>query len=134
LLLLVTFVPFPTAVLARYIDQEAAHVAVALYCGTSVCLCLADNIFWYTVASRRWLLRARISQRDIHRIRHAYLIALLLYVVAALVALLSPFAGLAMCSSLWLLWARLHDGPPEEVGNRHAHPHRGPAWMEAVYG
>ena len=27
LLLLVTFVPFPTAVLAAYIDQEAAHAA-----------------------------------------------------------------------------------------------------------
>jgi uncharacterized membrane protein len=122
LLLLVTFVPFPTAVLARYLDQEAANVAAALYCGTYVCICLAYDIFWSTVASRRWLLRAHISPRDIHRIRHAYLIAFPLYLVATLVALLSPFAGIAMCSSLWLLWARLNYGPPEEVGNIHAHP------------
>ena len=120
LLLLVTFVPFPTAVLARYIDQEAAHVAAALSCGTYVCICLAYNILVY-VASGRWLLRAHISERDIphpSRLPHGVPI----YLVAPLVALLSPFAGIAMCSSLWLLWARLNYGPPKEWGHPRTPP------------
>jgi uncharacterized membrane protein len=36
LLLLITFIPFPTAVLAAFLDQESANTAAALYCGTYV--------------------------------------------------------------------------------------------------
>jgi len=33
-LLMATFVPFPTAVMARHLGTEAARAAVAFYCGT----------------------------------------------------------------------------------------------------
>ena len=36
LLLVVTFVPFPTAVLADYLNQPAANAAAAFYCGTFI--------------------------------------------------------------------------------------------------
>ena len=36
LLLLIMFVPFPTAVLAEYLNREAANTAAVLYCGTYV--------------------------------------------------------------------------------------------------
>jgi len=36
LLLTVTFVPFPTAVLAQHLATPEAKVAVAFYCGTFV--------------------------------------------------------------------------------------------------
>jgi uncharacterized membrane protein len=117
LLLLVTFVPLPTAVLAAYIDQEAANAAVAVYCGTYVLICLAYNLLWYSAAADRQLVKAQVSQAHINRIRRAYLIALPVYLAATVVALFSAFAGLAITSSLWVLWALLNYGPQEEAGN-----------------
>jgi uncharacterized membrane protein len=117
LLLLVTFVPFPTAVLAAYIDQEAANAAAAVYCGTYVLICFAYNLLWQSAAADRRLVKAQVSQTHINRIRRAYLIALPIYLAAAVVALFSAFAGLAITSSLWVLWALLNYGPKEEAGN-----------------
>jgi uncharacterized membrane protein len=47
LLLMVTFINFPTAVLARYFDTEAFNIASAFYCGTMVLISLAYNILWF---------------------------------------------------------------------------------------
>ena len=41
LLLVVTFVPFPTAVLARYIDTRFAAVATVFYAGYALLNCIA---------------------------------------------------------------------------------------------
>jgi uncharacterized membrane protein len=124
LLLLITFVPFPTAVLAAYIDQEAANAA-AVYCGTYVLICLAYNLLWHSTAIDRRLVEAQVSQTHINSIRRAYLIALPIYLVATVVALFSAFAGLAISSSLWVLWALLNYGPKEEAGNVQAQARRG---------
>ncbi len=48
LLLLVTCVPFPTAVLAAHLNRETANTAAALYCGTYVVINLAYNLPWHT--------------------------------------------------------------------------------------
>ena len=125
LLLLITFVPFPTAVLAAYIDQEAANAAAAVYCGTYVLICLAYNLLWHSTAIDRRLVEAQVSQTHINSIRRAYLIALPIYLVATVVALFSAFAGLAISSSLWVLWALLNYGPKEEAGNVQAQARRG---------
>jgi uncharacterized membrane protein len=124
LLLLITFVPFPTAVLAAYIDQQAANAAAAVYCGTYVLICLTYNFLWHSVATARRLVEARVSQTQIKRVRRAYLIALAIYLVATIVALFSAFAGLAISSSLWVLWALLNYGPKEEAGNIQAQARR----------
>jgi uncharacterized membrane protein len=117
LLLMVTFLPFPTAVLAEYINQEAANAAAAVYCGTYVLINIAYNLFLYSATADRRLVKAQVSQRRINRIRRAYLIALPTYLAAAVVTVFSPFAGLAITSSLWVLWAVLNYGPQEEAGN-----------------
>jgi uncharacterized membrane protein len=124
LLLLITFVPFPTAVLAAYINQAAANAAAAVYCGTYVLICLAYNLLWHSAAIDRRLVEAHVSQTHINRIRRAYLIALPIYIVAAVVALFNAFAGLAISSSLWVLWALLNYGPKEEAGNVQAQARR----------
>jgi uncharacterized membrane protein len=120
LLLLITFVPFPTAVLAAYIDQDAANAAAAFYCGTYVLICLAYNLFWRSASADRQLVKAGVSQAHINKVRRAYLLALPIYLVATVVALFSAFAGLAITSSLWALWALLNYGHHEEAGNTNA--------------
>ncbi len=120
-LLLVTSVPFPTAVLARYINEEAANVAAAFYCGTYLLICLAFNVLWLTAAAHNRLIRAHVEQAHLNRVWKAYLLALPIYLVATVLALFSAFGGLAVCSLLWLLWARLDYGPQRRPGtSRHA--------------
>jgi len=106
LLLTVTFVPFPTAVLAQHLATAEAKVAVAFYCGTFVVNSLSWGLVFSTMVRGR-LFHAGVDAGTIQRIRRAYLVGPLVYVVATLVALRQPLLGLALNGSLWLLWIRL---------------------------
>lgn len=103
MLLLVTFVPFPTALLAEYLGQPGEHTATAAYCATFVLVSITFNVFW-AVATGRGLLRRGVSEVVVTRIRNAYGFGLLVYVAAALLALWMPVVGLGLCLSLWIFW------------------------------
>ena len=103
MLLLVTFVPFPTALLAAYLGQPGEHTATAAYCGTFVLVSIAFNAFW-EVATGRGLLRRGVSEKHVAKIRNAYRFGLVVYVAAALLALWRPVVGLGLCLSLWIFW------------------------------
>jgi uncharacterized membrane protein len=106
LLLIVTFVPFPTWVLAEYLDRSAANVAATFYCATFVLVSIAFNLLlWSVVVNRRH--GAPGSEKTIARVRKAYRQGLVAYVVATLVAMFWPYVGVAICFSLWPLWAML---------------------------
>jgi uncharacterized membrane protein len=112
LLLLITFVPFPTAVLAAYLDREAANTAAALYCSTYVLINIAYNLLWHT-ATHRHLVRAQVPAAHIQKIRTAYRLTLPVYVVATALAFFHAFAGLVVCSALWGVWAFLNYRPAD---------------------
>jgi len=105
-LLNVTFVPFPTAVLAEHLATAEARAAVTFYCGTFVVNSLAWGLLFWTIVHDR-LFRTDVDTETIGRIRRAYMAGPLIYVVATLVALVQPALGLALNASLWLLWVRL---------------------------
>lgn len=105
-LLTVTFVPFPTAVLAEHLAGAEASPAVTFYCGTFV----VNSLAWYLLFSvivRSQLFRGDVDAETIRRIRRAYKAGPPVYFVATLVALIQPALGLALNASLWLLWIRL---------------------------
>ena len=105
-LLTVTFVPFPTAVLAEHLAGDEARAAVTFYCGTFVVNSLAWGALLWSIR-RDGLFRASVTPATIERIRRAYRVGPLVYTLATLVALAQPVAGLALNASLWLLWIRL---------------------------
>ncbi|MGH2611099.1 MAG: TMEM175 family protein [Tepidiformaceae bacterium] len=105
-LLTVTFVSFPTAVLAEHLATAGAREAVTFYCGTFIVNSLAWGLLFATILQGR-LLRADVDAETIGRIRRAYLAGPAVYVLATLVALVHPALGLALNASLWLLWIRL---------------------------
>ncbi len=111
LLLMVTFIPFPTAMLARYVRTPAANTAVAFYCGTILVTSLCHNLLLESVAHNRRRLRADISSQQVARLRRSYRLGLLVYSVCVLVALWSALAALVISGSLWLLWATLRYEP-----------------------
>lgn len=107
LLLMVTFIPFPTAVLARYIDTPAANGAAALYCGSMVMISVAYNLLWFTSASKRRLVRDEITDALIIKIRNAYWFGFFFYMASFILSFYYAFAGLTMCFSLWIFWTLL---------------------------
>ncbi len=111
LLLLVTFVPFPTAVLARYLGTSAANAAAAFYCGTFLVGSLAWGVLNATIARSRRLVRSDVPDALLERVRRAYRFGPLVYAASVVVALRSAAAGLALCTSLWVLWVRLRYRP-----------------------
>lgn len=105
-LLTVTFVPFPTALLAQHLATAEAGPAVAFYCGTFVVISLAWGSLFLCIV-RRGLLRRDVHRETIVRIGRAYAAGPIVYLVATAVAFFQPIAGLALNTSLWLLWIRL---------------------------
>jgi uncharacterized membrane protein len=106
LLLTVTFVPFPTAVLAAYLGTAEAKSAAAFYCGTFFVNALAWNLVFQTMV-RRGLLKADVPAAVIARVRRAYWFGSTVYLLSTLLALIQPAAGLLLNVSLWILWIRL---------------------------
>ena len=106
MLLMVTFVPFPTAVLAEYLGTPGERVAAAFYIGTFVVISIAFNVFWATTTKRR-LLKRSVPDAVVARIRNAYRFGLGVYAASALLALWNASLGLAACLSLWIYWSVL---------------------------
>ncbi|MEI7982341.1 MAG: TMEM175 family protein [Bacteroidota bacterium] len=107
LLLMVTFINFPTAVLARYIDSKAFNIASAFYCGSMILISVAYNLLWFSAAYKRRLVRDEISNELINKIRNAYWFGFFIYVLAFIVSFFLPVIGLLICISLWIFWTIL---------------------------
>jgi uncharacterized membrane protein len=110
LLLMVTFVPFPTAVLARFLGTGAAEGAAAFYCGTFFVIGIAYNLLFLSIAHNRRLVRPDVGDDELARVRRAYYLGVLVYGASVGLALWHAAAGLGLCISLWLLWVRLNYG------------------------
>ena len=102
----VSFVPFPTAVLAEHLGTHEAGPAVAFYCATFIVNSLAWGVLYWTIR-RAKLLRHDVDPDTAGRIRRAYLAGPAVYVLATLVAFRWPWVGLGINASLWILWIRL---------------------------
>jgi TMEM175 potassium channel family protein len=104
LLLGVTFVPYPTSVLASYLETPAARMAAGFYAGTFVVVALFFY-FFIRAAFRKPLLSTKASQEFIDKTCHSYLFGPPAYVMATLAAILDVRLSLAICTILWIFWA-----------------------------
>ncbi|PYO73646.1 MAG: DUF1211 domain-containing protein, partial [Gemmatimonadetes bacterium] len=106
LLLTVTFVPFPTAVLAANLTTPDAKVAVAFYCATFVANALLWNLLFTTMV-RGGLLRREVTAATVDTVRRTYYVGVLVYVLATGLAFVRPALGLILNASLCVVWIRL---------------------------
>jgi len=112
-LLTVTFVPFPTTVLARHLGTPAANASAAFYCATFFCISLTWGALLAAITWKRRLVKAEVTDATLARIRQAYITGPLVYGLSVGLALWHAVAGLALCTSLWLIWMRLCYGSKE---------------------
>lgn len=104
LLLGVTFVPYPTSILAKYLETPAAKMAMVFYTSTFVFMALCFYLF-IRAAFRKALLSTKASMAFVEKICNEYRFGPPSYLVATLAALIDVRLSLAICTGLWIFWA-----------------------------
>jgi uncharacterized membrane protein len=104
LLLGVTFVPYPTSILAAYLETPAAKMAAAFYAGTFVFIAICFYLF-IRAAFRKPLLSPNASHEFIAKTCHDYMFGPPPYFAATVSALLDVRVSLLICTALWIFWA-----------------------------
>ena len=102
LLLVVSAVPFPTALLGAFLTTSAASVACAIYAGYIGLLNFTYNVLWWEVERPQ-----RQTQRSGWRPPTSMLLSYLgfpCYLVAAGLAFWRPVVTLIICGALWVVW------------------------------
>lgn len=101
LLLCVTFVPFPTSLVAAYMTMPRSGTqAAVIYSSTYVVLAAAFNLVWRYASHRGRLLGRAVSREAISAIDRSYRVGIPAYLVVLLLAFVSVSA--CVCASLAL--------------------------------
>jgi uncharacterized membrane protein len=111
LLLGVTFVPFPTAVLAEYMPSGGAHIAAAAYSGTYAMIAVLFNLLWRYAAHKNRLLDREADARVVNAITRAYSYGPPLYALFFVLAFISVGACVAMNLAFAIFWALPNQNP-----------------------
>ena len=115
LLLGVTIVPFPTALVAEHLGHPGGRLAAIVYCGNGLNIAACFWGLWrYTSSNARRppLLRLPRESGEVRAIDAQYRFGPLFYAGAVVLALLSPAASMAYCGALALFFAL----PPRRAG------------------
>lgn len=108
LLLIVTFIPFPTSLLSKYILTDAAPTVAFIYAGTYFALSIAFNLIWSSATNRGLMTNAATKRANFGGIQRSYLIGPVLYGLAALVSLFMPLISVGLCVGLAVYFSILY--------------------------
>jgi TMEM175 potassium channel family protein len=98
LLLLVTvgFLPFPTKLVAQYLQQSGERDAVYAYDLTFVLMAIVYNVWWRYASTGRRLIGENVSDATVRAITRAFNPGVPMYAFALLVAVFSPLASVLL--------------------------------------
>jgi uncharacterized membrane protein len=105
LLMLIAFVPFPTAVLAQFIETGGARSAAVLYGATLTLTAMTYFAWWRYASAGRRLIGDEVPDEVVDDITRAYLPGTLLYGGAALLAFLQPWVSAAAYLAIAVFYA-----------------------------
>jgi len=104
LLLTIVFFPFPTALLAEYINSSYAMPAIVFYGLACVFNSLAWFIFIRSITRPKRLLNEASSQKQYYKLKKSNRFAFVIYFSTAILAIWFPYTALIINVALWLLW------------------------------
>lgn len=107
LLVTIVFFPFPTALLAAYINTEYAMPAIVFYGMASVINSLAWLLFIRSIIKPKRLLSDSLSSEEYNKLKTSNRFAFIIYASTALLAIWFPYTALTINVALWLLWIYL---------------------------
>jgi uncharacterized membrane protein len=107
LLFSIVFFPFPTALLAEYINTEFAMPAIVFYSMASVVNSLAWFLFIRSINKPKRLLNDAFSPEEYNKLKTGNYLALIICPSTALLAIWFPYTALIISVALWVLWIYL---------------------------
>ena len=117
LLLIIVFIPVPTALVAEYLVHLDQHAAALLYSGTMVILAVCFNLLWRYASFHNRLLGKNADILAVRAISKQYWGGPLAYLIAFILALFNTPASLILNFLLALFFAlppRLPSKPSEQ--------------------
>ncbi len=105
LLLCVTFLPFPTSLVAEYFGSAGQTAATVLYSGTFFITAIAFNILWHYASFKHRLLWKTISWEQVKSIHRQYLIGPTFYGLAFALAFTNVTLSLLLTITLTIFYA-----------------------------
>ena len=104
LLLTVTFMPFPTAVLAEYINTPQANIAAVFYSAACLGMNLGFNICWLCVRRPVRLLAPSVSKAAERNVTIQMLSGFTFYLCTTALSYWLPVTALIIISGVQVLW------------------------------
>jgi len=105
LLLFVTFLPFPTALLAEYLLHSQGKVAGAVYAGTYAGIAFAFKGMWHHASRGGRLLARNVDCAEIRQITLQYRYGPPMYLVAFALSFVSVGMSVVLCLCLAVFFA-----------------------------
>lgn len=105
LLMMVTIIPFPTALAAEYIRHPDATTAAAVLTGTYVAIAILYNILWRYAVHNNRLLSKSANPQMIRNINQQYRFGPLLYIIDFGLSFVHVVASLLLCIALAIFFA-----------------------------
>ena len=115
LMLTVVFIPFPTALLAEYLNTEYSMPAIVFYGMTTVVNALGWFLFIRTIEKPRRLTIDASADKLYDRIKKSNRLALIIYSFTTLLAIWFPYLGLIINIALYVLWVSISLIEKEDV-------------------
>jgi len=114
LLLGVTWIPFPTAVIAEHVGKEGDRTAALLYAVSFFIIAIFFNVLWRHATGGGRLLAPGSNRQEVESITHQYRYGPLWYGIAIAMAFWNAPASLATCLALAFFFAV----PPKRATTR----------------
>lgn len=114
LLLGVTWIPFPTALIAEHLGHGGDRTSALLYSASFFVIAIFFNVLWRYATTRGRLLSPDCDLEEVESITKQYRFGPFAYLVAVALAFWSATAALAACGLLALFFAL----PPKPVSRR----------------
>jgi uncharacterized membrane protein len=96
LLLVVGFLPFPTKLVAHYLQRPDEQAAVLAYCATFVVMSIVYNTWWRYASGNRRLIRDDVPDSTVRAISRAFNPGVPMYTAVFLIAFASPLASVIL--------------------------------------
>lgn len=107
LLLTIVFFPFPTALLAAYINTEYAMAAIVFYGMASIVNSWGWFLFFHTIRKPKSLWNNTSSDKLYKQLKKSNYFAVAFYLFTTLLAIWLPYTALILNIALWILWVSL---------------------------
>ena len=93
LLMTVSFLPFPTRLVAQYLQRPGERAAVYAYAATFVVMAIIYNVWWRYASSNRRLIADQVPESRVRAISRAFNPGPPIYFITFVVAFFSPLAS-----------------------------------------